>query len=512
MRWMLAFLVVASLALPRRGQADNKPAADAAFADGQRLFDRGDYRAACRKFEKSLALKKQLGTLFNVARCHKMIGKLAAAYEEFRAAEPVARARGQKKRTQTAVVEAAELAGRLAWLTVAPPTGAATSALEVRLDGRLIGAEQLGRPRPVDPGPHVVEAAARGHASRVTVVVTSEAQHHAIELGHPTRLDGQSAAIGGRPWLSAAWPEAVAAQAFRDGARLLEQGRDAEACAKFRASLAHARQVRTRLHLAHCLERLGKLAEASAELRAAEVAAEESLDYERADFAAGRIARAQERMARLVVAPPAGTAPPGLAIRLDGHELAVPVETPLLLDPGPHVLAATAPRHAPFSARFHAREQSTHSIQVTLQPQAEPLAASEPTAAPPVDAPPPPEPMQTEPGRRRRTVAVVTGSAGAAALGVSLFFAVRARSRWNEAQDIGCRPNGVCENEESYQLLLDANADANRAAIAAGVGVLAVGTGVVLYLTSPRGRRERASQVMPLVGPSAVGIALGASF
>src|SRR5688500_12933519 len=91
-RTLILLACAAGLAAPPRAWAQNeKAAADNIFREGQRLFRQGDTADACRHFEASLKLMNQIGVRLNLAVCYERLGKLLAAYVQFRAAELAAR-------------------------------------------------------------------------------------------------------------------------------------------------------------------------------------------------------------------------------------------------------------------------------------------------------------------------------------------------------------------------------------------------------------------------------------
>ena len=82
----LAFLVsLAFIAgIARDAHAGDAAAAQALFEQGKKLMAEKKYAEACPKFEESQKLRPGIGTLFNLADCHEKVGKLTAAYQEFK--------------------------------------------------------------------------------------------------------------------------------------------------------------------------------------------------------------------------------------------------------------------------------------------------------------------------------------------------------------------------------------------------------------------------------------------
>src|SRR3954470_6972294 len=149
-------------------------------------------------------------------------------------------------------------------------------------------------------------------------------------------------------------PPAVLAPAealFREGKRLLEAGDPLAACPKLVESLRLDRATGTLLALARCHELEGRLASARAEYL--EVMArsrrERRADREQAARQGGQAL--DGRISTLTIVVPAALANvPGLRIERDGVALdAAAWAAPVPVDPGLHVVRATAPARSPWS-------------------------------------------------------------------------------------------------------------------------------------------------------------------
>jgi hypothetical protein len=142
----------------------NRAAAEALFNQGRELMNAGKFVEACPKFEASQQLDPGLGTMLNLAECYEKTGRTASAWAEYREAIPLARAAGSKTRLDLATERAQALQERLSTLTIRAMNGGddGDAHLEVRRDGVAVQDAELGSPIPVDPGEHVIEAAAPG--------------------------------------------------------------------------------------------------------------------------------------------------------------------------------------------------------------------------------------------------------------------------------------------------------------------------------------------------------------
>lgn len=192
------FMFGAGTAGAQTGGASNRAAAEALFNQGRALVASGKYAEACPKFEASEQLDPGLGTLLNLAECYEKLGKTASAWAEYREAIPLARAAGSKVREDLAVERAKALESRLSMLTIRALGGEDSLGLEIRRDGVLVQAAELGAPIPVDPGPHTVEAIAPGKKKWSSTVELSDAQK--ITVGVPELSpDSQPKAAAAEP-------------------------------------------------------------------------------------------------------------------------------------------------------------------------------------------------------------------------------------------------------------------------------------------------------------------------
>jgi hypothetical protein len=143
---------------------------------------------------------------------------------------------------------------------------------------------------------------------------------------------------------SAANPEAT--RAAKDAARLLVQGKVAEACALFAESQRLDPKPATQLSLAKCQERAGQLGAALATYRALAAGAPSTYQI------TASIARKalEKKMPKLVVTVGAPR-PPDLRVERDGALVdAAEWSQPLAVEPGAHTITATARGKRPWTA------------------------------------------------------------------------------------------------------------------------------------------------------------------
>lgn len=135
--------------------------AEALFRDGKALHDAGRIAEACKKFAESQRIDPKLGTLLNLANCHKDEAKFATAWEEYSEAVRVAKRTSQKDREQLAQGELEALETVLTRVVINMPSP--VQGQEITLDGLAVRAETLGTPLPINPGDHKVEVKAPGY-------------------------------------------------------------------------------------------------------------------------------------------------------------------------------------------------------------------------------------------------------------------------------------------------------------------------------------------------------------
>jgi hypothetical protein len=288
----------------------------------------------------------------------------------------------------------------------------------------------------------------------------------------------------------------AAAQALFDEARkLLDAGQYDQACPKFRQSFDLDPGGGTLLNLADCYERQGLSASAWTTFKDARVLAERDGRQDRVEYARDHINQLESRLAYLTVRVPEPSRVPGISVSVDGApigEAAWGVALPV--DPGQRVVRAEAPGKQAYERVVDVPRATLVRESLEIPPLTDVPVEAPKTAAAPVlsnDGGGAPEDPST-PSDGRATAGWIVGGAGIVALGVGGFFGLRAMSRWDERNDL-CR--GGC-TQEAKDAGDDASTAANLATIASGVGIVGVGVGAFLLLTS--GGRERASATTEL--------------
>jgi hypothetical protein len=311
---------------------------------------------------------------------------------------------------------------------------------------------------------------------------------------------------------------ALAEQLFNEGRELGKASNWAAACPKFEASLRYDPAVGTRLNLAICYEKLGKLATAWGQYReAADVAAKQN-DTKRRDFAQKAAAALEPRLPKLTIVAPK-TQPPGLVITRDGTTLDLAIlGSALFIDPGAHEVTASAPDFATWKQSVSLGEGKAETVTV---PELTPKPGEPPPKVTPDEKPLGSKDTSThvevraqteEPASpTRKYIAIGVAGGGAVLVGVGLLFGSKASSKFSDAKNL-CGSDLVCDNPMDFQagqqLVSDARSKATISTITVIAGSAAIAGGVVLWLTAPGGKRRTETAVVPVVTGHDAGLAV----
>jgi hypothetical protein len=325
----------------------------------------------------------------------------------------------------------------------------------------------------------------------------------------------------------------VAEQRFRDGNRLLADGRLAQACAAFEASNRAEPRAGTLIRLGECRERNQQLASA---LSAYKDALRRVKDPVKREFATARVDELEARVSSLTVTVPERSRVAGLTILRNGAPLdvllwnrAVPV------DGGDYAIIGRAPGREDWQATVRVAAAGA-KITVEVPPLAQrgpaPEAAPRPTvslasvspgsatspsstAAASATTQPPLDIAKRSVAAftaRRKVAVAAAGAAGVAAV-AGAFLGVSSRGKRADAYELCVDGTTPCEQyEQANSLMQAARRRAIEANVAFGVAALAaIGAGVLWFAGAPDeddGRVRAAVQV----SPGAAGVVVLGSF
>jgi hypothetical protein len=284
--------------------------------------------------------------------------------------------------------------------------------------------------------------------------------------------------------------KAVAESLYQAGLKLMDEGKFGEACPKFVESQRLDAASGTQIALARCFDKAGKTASAWALYK------DVAFAFKKAGNAAGEKAandkadELEKKLSKLQINA-AGDAP-GLVIRRDNEEVGKAVlGTPIAVDPGPHVIEATAPGYQVWQTTVQiGKENDTQSVNIPALTMAPKKSSS------------------------LRTASYVVGGVGVAGLVVGGIFGGLAASGKSKLKD-EC-PGNVCPTGAAADDLASTKGKATISTIGIAVGGAALATGIVLFIVSgksePKDEAKPAAAFVPVFGPQGGGFSFNASF
>jgi hypothetical protein len=323
-------------------------------------------------------------------------------------------------------------------------------------------------------------------------------------------------------WLIFANPTPARAQSaeaevlFREGKRLMKEGKLAEACDKLEASDRLESSIGTLLNLADCREKNQQLVAAWLAFHKATAAAKSANDPKREAEAKRRANVLEPRLAYLTISVADGNRVDGLVIKRNGTLVdqalwnqGVPV------DPGDYEVSGEAPGHEPWSTKVHITgEAQKISVEVPRFKQLDLLTPKPAVVVASKPAPPPEPPDQVDTpstttftGMRKASIAVA--AVGVLGIAGGIVFGSKAKSVENQS-DALC-PTSACGDPQGLKLNQDAKSDALYANVGFVVGGVAIAGAVVLWFVGAHQPTDHVS-LAPVVDGHDVGLALGGSF
>ena len=286
---------------------------------------------------------------------------------------------------------------------------------------------------------------------------------------------------------------AVAKDLFDEGLKLMDAGKFTEACAKFSASHQAASKVSTLLNLGNCYEKTGQLASAWGTYNEAMALARRTsrADYEA--FAQQRIAALEPKLLRLTIKVAPDARVEGLVVKRDGAgvpagawDSAVPV------DPGKHVITATAPKKKSWEQTLVIDESAPQATVVVtpledtpVEPPPPPATSSTAVVPPPVEPERPPVVPRQAPTfwTTQRTAGLAIGGAGAVMVGVGALLGLIAKGGYDDARSMCARPPEGCP-QAAVDQSRHAYTTANVSTVLFVIGAVAISSGSAVYLTA----------------------------
>jgi hypothetical protein len=285
--------------------------------------------------------------------------------------------------------------------------------------------------------------------------------------------------------------KATAEGLFTSGRKLMAAGNYAEACPKLAASQKLDPGVGTMLNLADCYEKSGQTASAWAVFRETISAARSAGSKDREQLARDRAQALESKLSRITISVAPGQAST-VHVTRDGVTVdPAALGTPLPIDPGKHVIEATAPGKKKWSEPI---DVGTSGSQISVSvPALADAPASTTATSTDIDVG---AASSKGGGGAQRGVAIAVGALGVAGVVVGTAFGLKAKGDWSDAKaKCSAVPNG-CTTEAVGQGS-DAKSAANLSTVGFVVGALGLAGGAVLWFTAPKGERGLALGVGP---------------
>jgi hypothetical protein len=284
---------------------------------------------------------------------------------------------------------------------------------------------------------------------------------------HVARADEPSAAVLDK-----------AREQFRKALSLEVAGNYEAALSMFKEVALIKSTPQVRFHIATCEEKMGDWVQAIGSYRLALHEAQQANAKDVTDAAGEAIATLEPKIPKLTITR--GDGAKVASVELDGRALGgASVGAPMSVNPGPHVIKASAPGREPIQVEMTVAERETKQVELVLPPAPEGAAAGGlGSGASAGDAAPAgPSAM--------KVAGFVTAGAGVVGLGISGVFFLMRQGAISDLDD-QCGPDGTqCpadaqatfDNGQTYSTVATAT-------FIGGLGALALGT--VLILAAPK--------------------------
>jgi hypothetical protein len=192
----LRFVSVVALLCPAMAFADPSPAdlqtARDLFHKAEKDEDAANWAVALDEVKHAAAVKMTPGLRYHIALCEEKLGQLAAALDDYSAAETLAKAEKNREVLDAVAEPLRALKARVPTLAIDVPPD--VQGVEVTLDGKVLTVP--GTATPLDAGSHQIGAHAPGKSpfSATVVLKEKDAQRVSVKLEDaPTQATPTSA-------------------------------------------------------------------------------------------------------------------------------------------------------------------------------------------------------------------------------------------------------------------------------------------------------------------------------
>jgi hypothetical protein len=292
---------------------------------------------------------------------------------------------------------------------------------------------------------------------------------------------------------------------FDEGRKLMDAKSYGEACGRFEGSQRLDPQPGTQFNLAACYEKLGRLASAWFTYQEAAVASAAIGREGWAQKAKDKAAALDPRVPKLTILAIAPI--PGFEVHRDGAPVASgALGVALPLDPGEHVVDATAPKKNKWQQKITITEGQR--LEVKIPPLTD-EAGEEPPPPPPRPLPPAPDTGSSS-GTGLRIGGFVALGVGGASLVVGSILGGMAAGKKNDAA-LYCNPDlSICRSQGA-DLMASARTEAAVSTAMFVIAGLGVAAGITLIVLAPKGSSAAAPAPSARLGIGSPGSLMGLS-
>jgi hypothetical protein len=176
----------------------------------------------------------------------------------------------------------------------------------------------------------------------------------------------------------------------------------------------------------------------------------------------------------------------------------------LFVNPGTHILKASAAGYRPASQAFTVAEGATENVALTMERAPEEVVAL-PAPATTVATPlPPTADITSTPAHRDHLASFIAFGVGGAGLALGAVTGALALGKHSTLSN-EC-PGGTCSTTSAHSDLDNYHTQAGLSTVGFIVGGAGIAAGVILWFVAPSSPRASTGSVSPYVGPGSVGV------
>ncbi len=283
---------------------------------------------------------------------------------------------------------------------------------------------------------------------------------------------------------------------YKAAVKLENAGDIVAALAGFEAIPDGARDYNTKLHIASCKRKLGRLKEAAQDYE--KIRSDPKADPATVDTAASDLLDVQQKIPMVRVRLTVATT--GVIVAIDGEEIKPPVDHPV--NPGAHQVIAKRDAKVVYERRVTLPESASVEVEIDAPP-----VAAVPSAKLPTTEPTPEEPTKP-PSRIRATPFFIGGGILVAGSVVSFVLAKSAQS--DVEANCAVQKTKTCDADAAGEPRMRTWERVGW--VSGGLALVSIGAGVAFLATRPGEPSSKASAIVtPLVG-STISLSLEGRF